>query len=79
LDPPPPHPQACFAPPLVPREGDTLGAGGSNSDEGTDTLVLQYDYSALIKTKRKFSSYIRKGNSECSSCKVIYEEGLPNI
>jgi hypothetical protein len=33
----------------------------------------------LIKKKIKFSSYILQGNSEWSSCKVIYEEGLPNI
>jgi hypothetical protein len=32
---------------------------------------------ALIKKKIKFSSYI--GKSEKSSCKVIYEEGLPDI
>jgi hypothetical protein len=42
--PPPFHPQASVAPPLVPSGGDTLargeGAGGANSDEGTDTLVL---------------------------------------
>jgi hypothetical protein len=31
-------------------------------------------YHTLIKKKIKFSSYIRK-----FSCKVIYEEGLPNI
>ncbi len=31
----------------------------------------------LIKKKIKFSSYIRK--FEWSSCKVIYEEGLPHI
>ncbi len=30
---------------------------------------------ALIKKKRKLSSYI-KGNSEWSSCKVVYKEGL---
>jgi hypothetical protein len=32
----------------------------------------------LIKKKIKFSSFIRKFRIECS-CKVIYEEGLPNI
>jgi hypothetical protein len=31
---------------------------------------------SLIKKKIKFSSFIRK--SEWSSCKVIYEEGLPH-
>jgi hypothetical protein len=31
---------------------------------------------ALIKKKRKFFSYIMKFRS---GCKVIYEEGLPNI
>jgi hypothetical protein len=35
-----------------------------------------YSKPALIKKKRKFSSYTRV---EWSSCKVIYEEGLPNI
>ncbi len=46
--------------------------------------IYQYDqlwhfcnYCTLIKNKIKFTSYIR--NSEWSSCKVIYEEGLPNI
>ncbi len=42
--------------------------------------VLVYIYvfvSALIKKETKFSSYI--GNSDGIGCKVIYEEGLPNI
>jgi hypothetical protein len=39
-------------------------------------LLLTVQYTALIKKKRKFSSYIRK--LSCI-CKVIYEKGLPNI
>jgi hypothetical protein len=39
----------------------------------TDYLCI----ATLIKKKIKFSSYIR--NLEWSSCKVIYEEGLPII
>ncbi len=43
--PPPPHPQASVAPLLVPEGGQHQlggdeGAGGANSNEGTDTLVL---------------------------------------
>jgi hypothetical protein len=34
-------------------------------------------YGTLVKKKTKFSSY--KGNSDGIGCKVIYEEGLPNI
>jgi hypothetical protein len=45
--PPPPHPLASVAPPpLGPRGGDTLargrGAGGTYSEEGTDTVVSLY-------------------------------------
>ncbi len=33
----------------------------------------------LIKKKTKFSSYSISGNSDGIRCKVIYEEGLPDI
>jgi hypothetical protein len=48
-----------------------------------DSSYVTWNYSpvlyvaTLIKNKIKFSSYIKK--TEWSSCKVIYEEGLPNI
>jgi hypothetical protein len=35
--------------PLWFQGGDTLGAGGASSDEGTDTLVLQYDNTGIIR------------------------------
>jgi hypothetical protein len=41
-------------------------------------IMVSTYISTLIKKKVKFSSYIL-GNSEWSSCKVIYEEGLPHI
>jgi hypothetical protein len=37
--------------PLWFQGGDTLRAGGANSDEGTDILVLQYDYSGIIRLR----------------------------
>ncbi len=44
-DPQPPHPQASVPPPILwfPEGRDKLacGTGGANSDEGTDTVVLQ--------------------------------------
>jgi hypothetical protein len=36
-------------------------------------------YTTLIKKKTKLSSYSISGNSDGIRCKVIYEEGLPNI
>ncbi len=43
-------------------------------DEGRENLNDQH---TLIKNKIKISSYITKFRS--NNCKVIYEEGLPNI
>jgi hypothetical protein len=45
----------------------------------TDSEVPRGLLSALIKKKRKFSSYRILGNSDGIGCKFIYEEGLFNI
>jgi hypothetical protein len=42
----------------------------------TVTFIETLAVHALIKKKMKF---FLKGNSDESVCKVIYEEGLPNI
>jgi hypothetical protein len=56
------------------------GRGGGGGPPIAQNKVEAYANASrltLIKKKIKLSSYIR--NSEWSSCKVIYEEGLPNI
>ncbi len=69
----PPHPQESVAPPLWVRGGDTLalrgkGSEGSQSDDGTDTLVyntvgILYNFStptepAAVKIRRRASANV---------------------
>ncbi len=51
------------------------GGGRRRSSEGI--IARDYNEHTLIKKIIKFS--LNMGNSAWSSCKVIYEEGLPNI
>ncbi len=53
LGPPPPHPQVSVASPIRVQVGGTHslggeGAGGANSDEGEDILVLRYRIIPLL-------------------------------
>ncbi len=42
-------------------------------------LQVHGDGAALTKKKKKFFSYCLSGKSNRIGCKVIYEEGLPNL
>jgi hypothetical protein len=41
-------------------------------------MALERIMVSIIKEKRRFSKYSIR-NSDGSVCKIIYEEGLPNI
>jgi hypothetical protein len=45
--------------------------------KGSEGVICTVMDAAQIKKKTKFSSYIR--NSDGIGCKIIYEEGLPDI
>ncbi len=57
--------------------GSQTGEPGNEKWASSQGRPFSMTIFTVIKKKRKFFSYTR--NSEGSSCKVIYEEWLPNI
>jgi hypothetical protein len=63
---------------LLVDDGEAAGQGAPGHTQGGRTLHIQgIRQHTLIKKKIKY--FYIKGNSYGSGCKVIYEEGLPNI